>query len=59
MVNQNQGKAYEPVQVWDRKLMRSVIKNEIIKRDGRHNISKKLHYIWEQMQNGEINAKET
>lgn len=59
MINPKNG-TYEPTQYWDRKLIRSVIRNEIIKRDGKHDVSKKLHYIWKQMQNGEVNAeKET
>lgn len=57
MVNENKGKQYEVNPVWDRKLMRSVIRHQIIKKDGRHDVSKKLHYIWEQLQNGkEVNA---
>lgn len=58
MVNQNQGKQYEPKQVWDRKLMRSVIRSQIIKKDGYSKVNKKLHYIWKQLQNGneEVNA---
>lgn len=60
MVNQNQGKKYEPTQVWDRKLMRSILRSQIIKKDRYHNVNKKLHYIWKQLQNGEVNAeKET
>lgn len=59
MVNQNKGKSYEPVQVWDRKLMRSVLRSQIIKKDGYHNVNKKLNYIFKQLQNGEVNAKET
>ena len=59
MVNQNQGKTYEPVQVWDRKLMRSVIRNQIIKKDGYHKVSAKMSYIFKQLQDGEVNAKET
>lgn len=50
-------KEYKPVPVWDRKLMRSVIRSQIIKKDGYHNVSAKLHYIWEQLQKEEINAK--
>lgn len=50
MVNENQGKSYNPVQVWDRKLMRSVIRAQIIKKDGRHNVSAKLNYIFKELQ---------
>lgn len=59
MVNERQGKNYQPVQVWDRKLVRSVIRNQIIKKDGYHNVSAKMSYIFKQLQNGEMNAKET
>lgn len=52
MVNQNQGKQYQPTQVWDRKLIRSVIRSQIIKKDGYSKVNKKLYYIWKQMQNG-------
>ena len=57
MVNEKQGKEYNLVPYWDRKLMRSVIRNQIIKKDGYHKVNKKLHYIWKQMQNGEVNAE--
>ena len=53
MVNEKQDKEYNPIPVWDRKLMRSVIRNQIIKKDGYHNVSVKLHYIWKQLQKGE------
>ena len=58
MVNQNKGKKYEPTQVWDRKLMRSVIRSQIIKKDGYHKVNKKLHYIWKQLQNGNEEVSE-
>lgn len=58
MVNQKQGKQYQPTQVWDRKLMRSVIRSQIIKKDGYHNVSAKMSYIFRQLQNGEVNAEE-
>lgn len=51
MINPKNG-TYEPEQHWDRKLMRSVIKAQIIKKDGYNKVNKKLHYIWKQMQNG-------
>ena len=57
MVNENKGKQYEVNPVWDRKLMRSVIRHQIIKKDGRHNVSAKMSYIFKQLQKGEeVNA---
>lgn len=58
MVNEKQGKAYEPVQIWDRKLMRSVIRSQVIKKDGFHKVNKKMSYIFKQLQNNneEVNA---
>ena len=54
MVNENKGKEYQINQYYDRKLLRSVIRNQIIRQDGYHKVNKKLHYIWKQLQNGEV-----
>ena len=51
MINPKNG-TYEPGQYWDRKLVRSMIRAQIIKKDGYSKVNKKLHYIWKQMQNG-------
>lgn len=58
MVNEKKGNSYEPVPVWNRKLMRSVIRNQIIKKDGYNKVNKKLHYIWTELQKGnkEVNS---
>ena len=45
-------KEYKPVPVWDRKLMRSIIRNQVIKKDGYHNVSAKMSYIFKTLQNG-------
>ena len=58
MINPKNGD-YSPTQYWDRKLMRSVIRSQIIKKDGYSKVNKKLNYIWKQLQNGEIDVKET
>ena len=50
MVNENKGKVYQPVPVWDRKIMRSVIRSEIIKRDGYSKVNPKMHIIFKELQ---------
>ena len=45
-------KEYCPVQVWDRKLVRSVLRNQIIKNDGYHKVNSKMSYVFKQMQKG-------
>jgi len=39
MVNENQGKVYDPVPVYNRKMMRSVIRAKCEKKFGRHHVS--------------------
>lgn len=43
MVNENKGLEYNPTPVYDRKLIRSVMRSKIEKRNGFHNVNKKLH----------------
>ena len=54
----NKDKEYKPIQVWDRKLMRSIIRNQVVKKDGYHKVNKKMSYIFKQLQNNneEVNA---
>ena len=59
MVNEKAGKEYLPIPYWNRKLMRSVIRSQIIRQDGYHNVNKKLHHIFKTMQEDNVNAKET
>ena len=44
-------KEYCPVPVWDRKLIRNVLRNQIIKKDGRHKVNPKMSYIFKELQN--------
>lgn len=39
MVNENKGKVYKPVPVYNRKLMRSVIRHGVARRFGNHKVS--------------------
>ena len=48
-------KVYQPAQVYDRQLMRSIIRNQIIKKDGYHNVSQKMSKIFKQTHNKEGN----
>ena len=48
-------KEYQPVQVWDRKLVRSVLRNQIIKKDGYHKVNYKMSNIFKEMQRREEN----
>lgn len=42
MVNENKGVRYNPRPVYDRKLLRSVIKNQFAKQHGFHKVNKNL-----------------
>lgn len=39
MVNESKGKVYKPVPVYNRKLMRSVIRHGVAKKFGNHKVS--------------------
>ena len=56
MVNEKQGKVYSPNPVYNRKLVRSVLKNSIEKKYGQHNVSKLVHEYFEKYQ-GTIHKK--
>lgn len=51
MVNERQGKVYEPTTHYSRKLVRSMIKADLERRDGLHNTNRKLHKIWNEKKN--------
>ena len=53
MVNENKGSSYNPVPHWDRKLVRSVIRNQVIKQGGYHNVSERMSAVFKQMQSKE------
>ena len=42
MVNENKGEIYRPRPVYDRKLLRSVIRNQFIKKFGFHKVNKNV-----------------
>ena len=50
MVNQNKGKVYTINPVWDRKIMRNIIRSQIIKKDGYHNVNQKMSAVFKSMQ---------
>ena len=47
MVNENQGKVYNPVPHYNRKLLRSVIRAECIRRNGFHKVSRLMSVNFE------------
>ena len=49
MVNQNQGKVYEPMPIFNRKLTRGIIRSQIIKKYGQHNVSAQMANTYKMM----------
>lgn len=47
MVNEHQGKEYEPEKVYCRRMARTIVRNQMIRRNGYHNVSASLHAWWE------------
>ena len=46
MVNENQGKTYEPGKTYCRRMARTVVRNQMIQRYGYHKTSDLLHNWW-------------
>lgn len=55
MVNENQGKVYRPKPVYNRKLLRSVIRAEIVKRQGRHKVSETMSEYFRRTRKAQVN----
>lgn len=55
MVNEKQGKVYTPKPVYNRKLMRSVIRAEIKKRQGQHKISRTMSEYFKRTRKEQVN----
>lgn len=53
MVNERQGKVYNPRPVYNRKLLRSVIRANIYKRTGGHKVSKGMAEYFRRVRKGE------
>ena len=49
MVNENQGKVYNPRAVYNRKLLRSVIRHGVQKQFGQHQVSRNMAGNFEEM----------
>jgi len=49
MVNERQGKVYNPVPVYNRKLLRSVIRAGVAKQFGNHNVSANMSSNFERI----------
>lgn len=57
MVNENKGKVYEPVAVYDRKLLRSIMRNKLEKENG-YGANKKLSTVFHEYQNDKLRKGE-
>lgn len=54
MVNENQGKVYNPRPVYNRKLLRSVIRYGVQKQFGQHHVSRNMAGNFEEMRKGQV-----
>ena len=54
MVNEKQGKVYRPTPVYNRKLMRSVIRAGVQKQFGQHNVSQNMAANFERIRKGQV-----
>lgn len=52
MVNQKQGKTYEPTPVYNRGLIRSTLKHRIAAKYGQHKVNKLMHEAFENIKGG-------
>lgn len=55
MVNENQGKKYNPRPVYNRKLLRSVIRAGVQKKFGQHHVSHNMAANFEKYKKGQVN----
>ena len=54
MVNENKGIRYQPRQVYDRKLLRSVIRNQFANQHGFHRVNKNLSANFHRIREGMV-----
>lgn len=54
MVNEKQGKVYNPTPVYNRKLLRSVIRAKCIEKFGFHNVSRNMAINFEKIRKGQV-----
>lgn len=54
MVNENQGKVYNPIPVYNRKLMRSVIRAGVARQFGNHHVSANMAANFEKIRKGQV-----
>lgn len=55
MVNERQGKVYSPTPVYNRKLLRSVIRASIQKRVGQHKVSETMAEYFRRTRKAQVN----
>lgn len=55
MVNENQGKVYNPRSVYNRKLLRSVIRAGVQKQFGQRHVSQNMAANFEKIRKGQVN----
>ena len=48
MVNENKGKVYEPIPVYNRKMYRQLCKTAVIMRQGYHNVNRSAGLLFRQ-----------
>ena len=54
IVNENQGKVYNPRPVYNRKLLRSVIRAGVQKQFGQHKVSRNMAANFERIRKGQV-----
>lgn len=55
MVNEHKGKIYSPKPVYNRKLLRSVIRAGVQKQFGQHRVSQNMAANFEKIRKGQVN----
>lgn len=58
MVNENKGKVYEPIPVYNRKMYRQLCKTAVIMRQGYHNVNRSAGLLFRQSMTRKKAAKE-
>lgn len=54
MVNENKGKVYKPIPVYNRRLLREVIRNRYAARFGYSNVSANMSANFERLRKGKV-----
>jgi hypothetical protein len=54
MVNENKGKVYKPVPVYNRRLVREVIRNQCAAKWGHHKVSKQMSAQFELLRKDKV-----